>query len=54
MISFFYRKRECKQERWGGPERERERERERIPSRLYVVNTEPNTGLHLTNHEIMT
>ena len=31
----------------------RERERERIPSRLRVVSTEPDTGLHLMNHEIM-
>ena len=32
----------------------RERERERIPSRLLAVSTEPNVGLELTNHEIMT
>ena len=31
-----------------------ERGRERIPSRLYAGNTEPNTGLKLTNREIMT
>ena len=35
-------------------ERERERERERIPSRLHAVSAEPDTGLHPTNHEIMT
>ena len=43
-------------------EREREHEqgrgrdtgRERIPSRLYVVSTEPSAGLELTNSEIMT
>ena len=29
-------------------------ERERIPSRLCIVSTESNTGLELTNHEIMT
>ena len=31
-----------------------ERERERIPSRLCMVSAEPNTGLELKNHEIMT
>ena len=43
-------------------DRERERthigrrgaERERIPSRLCTVSTEPETGLKLTNGEIMT
>ena len=30
------------------------REGDRIPSRLRAVNTEPNAGLKLTNHEIMT
>ena len=34
--------------------RERERERERIPSRLHVVSAEPNAGLKVPNHEIMT
>ena len=42
------RERECKQERG------RERGRERIPSGLYTVSTEPDAGLKLTNHEIMT
>ena len=37
-----------------GAERERERKRERIPSRLHAVSAEPNTGLELTNWEIMT
>ena len=32
----------------------RERERERIPSRLLNVSTEPDMGLELTNHEVMT
>ena len=32
---------------------ERERGRERIPSRLHTVSAEPNVGLELTNHEIM-
>ena len=36
---------------WG---RGRERGRERIPSWLCTVSTEPNMGLQLTNHEIMT
>ena len=41
--------------KWGrGRERERERERERIPSRLRAVSSEPEAGLKLTNHEIMT
>ena len=31
-----------------------ERERQRIPSRLWVVSTEPDTGLESTNPEIMT
>ena len=34
--------------------RGRERGRERIPSRLCAVSTEPNTGLEVTNREIMT
>ena len=37
------------------PERGRERQGEReIPSRLHAVSTEPNLGLELMNHEIMT
>ena len=46
------------EKRKGGGERERERkrerERERIPSRLRAFSAEPNVGLELTNHEIMT
>ena len=39
----------------GQRERERERERrERIPSRLHTISAEPNAGLKLMNHEIMT
>ena len=34
--------------------REREGERERIPSRLLTASAEPNMGLELMNHEIMT
>ena len=44
FIKFIYRERE----------RERSRERGRIPSRLHTVNTEPDVGFELTNHEIMT
>ena len=36
---------------WG---RNRERGRERTPSRLQAVSAEPDVGLDLTNHEIMT
>ena len=39
----------CKEER-----AEREGERERIPGKLHAVSTEPNAGLELTNHEIVT
>ena len=31
-----------------------ERERERMPSRLHTVSTEPDVGLELMNHEMMT
>ena len=34
--------------------REREWEKERIPSRLHTVSPEPDVGLELMNHEIMT
>ena len=36
---------------WG---RGREREGERIPSRLCAVSTQPDSGLSLSNHEIVT
>ena len=35
-------------------EGQEERERERILSRLSTVSVEPDTGLELGNHEIMT
>ena len=35
-------------------EGQRERERGKIPNRLHTVCVEPNAGLKLTNHEIMT
>ena len=44
----------------GGAEKEqvgegqRARKRERIPSRLLAVSAEPDAGLELMNHEIMT
>ena len=38
----------------GRGERDRETERMRILNRLYAVSTEPDSGLELTNHEIMT
>ena len=46
--------REIAQVREEQRERERERERERIPSRLHTVSSEPDVGLDLMNHEIMT
>ena len=38
---------------WGGTEREGDTESE-AGSRLWAVSTEPDEGLELTNHEIMT
>ena len=35
-------------------ERQRETEREKIPSSLRAVSTEPDVGLEVMNHEIMT
>ena len=35
-------------------ERKEQREKERIPDRLRTVSTEPDMGLELTSHEIMT
>ena len=59
FFKFILRERERERERErarartskGGAEREGE---ERIPSRLHAVSTEPDSGLSLTNHEIMT
>ena len=34
--------------------RERETEGQRTPSRLHAVSTEPDRGLELMNHEIIT
>ena len=38
----------------SGGKAERERESARIPSRLHTVNAEPDVGLKLMTHEIMT
>ena len=35
-------------------EREKGRGRERIPTRLHTISIEPNGGLNLTNHELVT
>ena len=48
-INLFERERD--RQTLGEGQRER---RKRIPSRLHAVSTETNTGLELTNHEIMT
>ena len=52
------REREREREREGGrehgKERGRERGRERIPSRVSAVSAEPDKGLELRNHEIVT
>ena len=54
FIYLFERERKGGGEREKGRGREREREREGIPSRLCTVIGEPDTGLELTNREIMT
>ena len=41
--------------KWGRKrERERHRQTDRIPSRLCTDSSEPDVGLQLRNHEIMT
>ena len=45
---FIYLERESV---WQG---QRKRVRERVPSRLRTVSTEPDVGLVLMNHEVMT
>ena len=47
---FILKERELKNR--GGAEREGERER--IPCRIFTVSKEPDAGLELMNHEIMT
>ena len=48
MLIYFER------EHAGVRKGQREKERERIPSELCAVGAEPDLGLDLTNHEIMT
>ena len=48
----YFLERETESEQAG--KRQREREGGRIPSRLCTVSAEPDMGLELTNHEIMT
>ena len=48
FLSLYILEREHKQGK------DRERGRERISSRLHTVSAEPDVGLELMNHEIMT
>ena len=48
------RERERERERAHASRGGAEREGERIPSRFHAVSAEPNAGLDLTNHEIVT
>ena len=53
LIKFIFKR----EREWGrGREREREREREseRAPNRLHTGSSEPDVGLELMNHEILT
>ena len=52
MFVYFERESVCVSTHVLG--RGRERGRERIPSWFHTVSAEPDSGLHLTNHEIMT
>ena len=57
FLSLFILRERQRQHNWGrGREKEGERGRERgrIPSRLHIVSPEPDSGLELMNHEIMT
>ena len=54
LFIYFERERERGRERTSKGGAEREKEKERILSRLHTVNAEPEVGLELTNHEIMT
>ena len=59
-MTHFERDRERERERDREGEKthvqagEGQRESERIPRRLHSASTEPNAGLDLKNHEIMT
>ena len=52
-VYLFLKDREKQSESRGGPEIEGDTESE-AGSRLQTVSTDPDTGLELTNHEIMT
>ena len=54
FLSFFFYKCLFIFETESASRGEAERKRERISSRLCTVSTEPDEGLNLTNHEIMT
>ena len=51
-LYLFLKERETEGE-WGGAEREGDTESE-TGSRLRAISPEPDTGLELTDHEIMT
>ena len=54
-VYLFLKKRNRQSVSWGGSEREREGDTEsEAGSRLRAVSTEPDAGLELTDHEIMT
>ena len=51
----YFRERERERQSVGGGRAEREGDTEsEAASRLQAVSTEPDVGLELTNHEIMT
>ena len=58
MGTFFFNVYLCilreREEREKDREGQRKRQREGIPSRLHAVSIEPDVGLYLTNHEIVT
>ena len=54
VISFFLSLLIYLRERERVGEGQGRRERERVLSMLHTVSTEPDTGLELSNHEIMT
>ena len=53
MFYLFLREREKQSMSEGGAERERDTEF-KAGSRLWAVSTEPDVGLKLTSHEVMT
>ena len=53
ILNVYLFLRETEHELWGGAEREGDTEWE-AGSRLQAVSTEPDTGLELTDREIMT